>query len=66
MIPCPSCGTANLEVAQSCAACGTALETDPTRGAPTREVRKLVTVLFADVVGSTASANSSIPRSSAR
>jgi class 3 adenylate cyclase len=53
MTPCPTCGTANLEGAKSCAACGTALETDPTPGVPAREVRKLVTVLFADLVGST-------------
>ena len=64
--PVPSCGTANLEGATFCAACGTALGTDPSPGAPTREVRKLVTVLFADVVGSDEPrGDSSIPRSSA-
>jgi class 3 adenylate cyclase len=50
MIVCASCGTENPDGARFCAACGTALAA----AAPAREVRKTVTVLFADVVGSTA------------
>jgi class 3 adenylate cyclase len=52
MTPCPTCGTTNPERARFCAECGTALA--PGADAPrSREVRKLVTVLFADAVGST-------------
>jgi class 3 adenylate cyclase/tetratricopeptide (TPR) repeat protein len=49
MATCPSCGEENLERARFCSACGAALrqpETGPTR--------KTVTVVFCDVVGSTA------------
>src|SRR2546430_9188214 len=46
---CPSCGQAAAENARFCAACGAPLATAP---AP-REARKVVTALFADVVGST-------------
>jgi predicted ATPase/class 3 adenylate cyclase len=46
---CPSCGESNPDGARFCSECGAAL------GAPSpREVRKTVTVLFADVTGSTA------------
>jgi class 3 adenylate cyclase/tetratricopeptide (TPR) repeat protein len=48
---CPSCGSENAAEARFCSACGTALvivASDP------REVRKTVTVVFADVTGSTA------------
>jgi class 3 adenylate cyclase/tetratricopeptide (TPR) repeat protein len=46
---CPSCGKQNPDGARFCNACGAEL------GArPVREVRKTVTVLFADVTGSTA------------
>ena len=52
MTPCPSCGHANPKRARFCAECGMALV--PAAEAPaTREVRKTVTVLFADVAGST-------------
>jgi class 3 adenylate cyclase len=47
---CPSCGAENREVARFCDTCGTALA--ETR--PSREQRKVVTVLFCDVTGSTA------------
>ena len=47
---CPACGTENPDRAKFCLECGAPLE------APTRpgEERKLVTVLFADLAGSTA------------
>ena len=47
---CTSCGQANPDEAHFCLACGVRLEDDP---AP-RELRKMVTVLFSDVTGSTA------------
>ena len=49
MRACPSCAAENADGARYCAACGERLP------APTaaHEVRKTVTVLFADVVGST-------------
>jgi class 3 adenylate cyclase/tetratricopeptide (TPR) repeat protein len=46
---CSSCGQANRDDARFCSACGAELG-----AALTREVRKTVTVLFADVTGSTA------------
>src|ERR687887_2501785 len=49
MTACPSCGHENPDDARFCNACGTSLA-----ATPSREVRKIVTVLFADVVGSTA------------
>jgi len=53
MIQCPTCGTENTEQTKFCPECGTGLS--PATGVPTtRESRKLVTVLFADVAGSTA------------
>jgi predicted ATPase/class 3 adenylate cyclase len=51
-VRCPSCGTENPEGFRFCGACASPLEA-PT--APSEE-RKLVTALFADIVGSTASA----------
>ncbi len=50
MLFCPSCGAENREGARFCDACGAALA----EAAPVREVRKVVTVLFCDVTGSTA------------
>jgi class 3 adenylate cyclase len=48
---CPDCGAGVAADARFCAACGARL---PEPAAPAREVRKVVTVLFADVTGSTA------------
>ena len=48
MTTCPSCGQPNPDGARFCNACGAELG-----GAAAREVRKTVTVLFADVTGST-------------
>jgi class 3 adenylate cyclase/tetratricopeptide (TPR) repeat protein len=47
---CTTCGAENREGARFCDACGAALA----ETAPAREVRKVVTVLFCDVTGSTA------------
>jgi class 3 adenylate cyclase len=47
---CPSCGSEAHVGAQFCAACGHRLD----RAVPKEEERKLVTVLFADLTGSTA------------
>jgi class 3 adenylate cyclase/tetratricopeptide (TPR) repeat protein len=55
---CPSCGHENAEGTRFCGSCGTALA--PVR---VREVRKTVTVLFADVTGSTALGESHDPES---
>ena len=50
MAACPSCGAPHPERARFCAECGASLAAAPA----SREVRKIVTVLFADVTGSTA------------
>jgi class 3 adenylate cyclase/tetratricopeptide (TPR) repeat protein len=50
MSTCPSCGAENPDGFRFCGSCGAALE----EAAPTREIRKTVTVLFCDVTGSTA------------
>jgi class 3 adenylate cyclase/tetratricopeptide (TPR) repeat protein len=47
---CPGCGEENPEKFRLCGFCGTPLEAAPEK----REVRKNVTVVFSDVVGSTA------------
>jgi class 3 adenylate cyclase/tetratricopeptide (TPR) repeat protein len=51
LAPCPACGAQNQEGARFCSSCGTALARG---GVAQRESRKTVTVLFADVAGSTA------------
>ena len=50
MVVCASCGAENREGARFCDSCGAPL----VEIAPTREVRKVVSVLFCDVTGSTA------------
>lgn len=57
MAGCPSCGRENADDARFCSACGTALAP----AVPTREQRKVVTVLFCDLVGSTALGESTDP-----
>src|SRR4051794_40718176 len=47
---CHACGRSNPDDARFCSGCGSALAGE----APQREARKVVTALFADVVGSTA------------
>ena len=53
MVTCPACGQENPDSSRFCGQCGTALV--PTV-APPREERKIVTILFTDLVGSTARA----------
>src|SRR6187397_3116720 len=49
MLTCPHCGEENPERAQFCLACGQSLASD----APVGEERKVVSVLFVDLVGFT-------------
>src|SRR5947209_18964451 len=48
---CPACGQDNPEIARFCLACGAALTGAPP---PRREERRIVTVVFVDLVGFTA------------
>jgi class 3 adenylate cyclase/tetratricopeptide (TPR) repeat protein len=57
MPACPSCGRENADDARFCSACGTAL----LAAESAREQRKVVTVLFCDLVGSTALGESTDP-----
>jgi predicted ATPase/class 3 adenylate cyclase len=50
---CPSCGTLNPEGFTFCGTCGTRLTPQPVPSRPSEE-RKVVTILFADLAGSTA------------
>src|SRR5262245_46408628 len=50
MPACPSCGQENPEGFRLCGMCGTPLAPAPSAG---RETRKVVTVVFSDVTGST-------------
>jgi predicted ATPase/class 3 adenylate cyclase len=50
MLVCPACATENADSAKFCSECGVALVAAP---ASRREERKVVTVVFADMVGST-------------
>ncbi|HWO80010.1 adenylate/guanylate cyclase domain-containing protein, partial [Gaiella sp.] len=56
---CPACGTANADTAKFCSECGAALAA--VRPAARREERKVVSVVFTDLVGSTARAEESDP-----
>jgi len=53
MVTCPACGQENPDSSRFCGMCGAALV--PV-AAPPREERKVVTILFTDLVGSTARA----------
>src|SRR3712207_880302 len=50
---CATCGTDNPDIARFCLACGSPLEA---RAADPDEERRVVSVLFTDIVGSTAAA----------
>src|SRR5215471_5931384 len=58
MVTCPACGHENPDSSRFCGQCGTALEV---AAAPGREERKVVTILFTDLVGSTARAEGRDP-----
>ena len=49
MKTCPSCGVENPDIARFCLACGTQLE----EARPAQETRKVVTIVFSDLKGST-------------
>jgi class 3 adenylate cyclase len=55
---CPSCGEQNPERARFCLACGAELAEEPTRSV---EERKIVSVLFVDLVGFTAASEQADP-----
>ena len=57
MAACPRCGHENAGDARFCSSCGASL----TVSAPAQEQRKVVTVLFCDLVGSTALGESTDP-----
>jgi predicted ATPase/class 3 adenylate cyclase len=54
---CPQCGQENPEIAKFCLACGSPMAAPE----PSAEERKLITVLFCDIVGSTAKAEQMDP-----
>jgi class 3 adenylate cyclase len=56
---CPQCGEANPERAKFCLECGAALAAAPS--APALEERKVVSVLFCDLVGFTAASETADP-----
>jgi class 3 adenylate cyclase/tetratricopeptide (TPR) repeat protein len=58
MAACPACGSANADTAKFCSECGAALGRRP---AGRREERKVVSVVFVDLVGSTERAETSDP-----
>ncbi len=53
-VPCASCGTLNPEGFAFCGACGASLTSAAPPPVSSTEERKVVTILFADVTGSTA------------
>jgi Adenylate and Guanylate cyclase catalytic domain/Double zinc ribbon len=50
---CPSCGSTCAPAAKFCRCCGTALVADSVRPAGDAGARKVVTIVFADLIGST-------------
>ena len=58
MVTCPACGQENPDGFRLCGMCGAALVS---AAAPPREERKVVTILFTDLVGSTARAEGRDP-----
>src|SRR2546428_10262808 len=59
MATCPSCGKENPEDSRFCNSCGAALATAPPAAA--HEERKVVSVLFCDLVGFTAASEAADP-----
>ncbi|MDP9298475.1 MAG: zinc-ribbon domain-containing protein, partial [Actinomycetota bacterium] len=59
MAICPSCGTENQDGSKFCNECATPLGTASVR--PVAEERKVVTALFCDLVGFTATSESADP-----
>jgi len=57
MAACPRCGHENADDARFCSSCGASLRA----AAPPQEQRKVVTILFCDLVGSTAIGESTDP-----
>ena len=57
MVACPTCGEKNSDGVRSCQACGAALIT----ASASREERKLVSILFVDLVGFTARSDMADP-----
>jgi len=58
-VECPGCGKENHEEFQFCGFCGAALDDAP--AAPVLEERKVVSVLFCDLVGFTAASEAADP-----
>jgi class 3 adenylate cyclase len=58
MVTCPTCGHENPEASRFCGQCGAALVAAPEKP---REERKVVTIVFTDLVGSTALAEGRDP-----
>src|SRR6266480_3988401 len=63
MAKCPNCGEENADRAKFCWNCGQALTPS---AVPTGEVRKTVTILFADIVSSTSRGEQTDPESTRR
>jgi class 3 adenylate cyclase len=63
MTRCPNCGEENPERSKFCSNCGTPLTPDRVRAG---EVRKTVTVLFADIVSSTSRSEQTDPEATRR
>jgi class 3 adenylate cyclase/tetratricopeptide (TPR) repeat protein len=59
VVICPTCGQENPEGFRFCGRCGTALDAAPAR--PQQEERKVVTVLFCDLVGFTSRSEKADP-----